>query len=362
LALICLIAGIVWFDKQHSTTDISHDRLLANACVRCLFLLAGVACLPMIRQSGNTKTPRLASLALLLFAWLDVLTHAPNLSPTVSAATWEPDATRQFFKWDTQMQAGTSRTMRSKGTFWEMLLHGSTDPDVDLQGRRLSLFMNLNLVDQIAKFDGFYSLDLKEHLDVFKQAYFTTNEAPGLLDFMGISEIGNPTNVVAWVPRDTYRPLITVGQQPIFLNATNTLEAVFANTFNSSKTVYLPEEASGMVQASNSTSAQIISPRFRARRLDFEVHSDRAAMIVVAQTFYSAWHAYVDSKPTKLWCANYAFQSLEVPPGHHQVSLIYEDRPFYCGVLISLISLLICGGALLYLRPQKQLPVKIDSH
>ena len=351
LGLLGLIGGIVLFDKLHPLAGVTLDPLLANACVRCLFLLAAVLCLPFLRPGGNINIQRLAQLGLLLLAWLDVLTHAPDLSPTVSASTWEPGAVRQFFKWDAQLRPGTSRAMRSRETFWKMLTGGSPDPDVDLQGRRLSLFMNLNLVDQIAKFDGFYSLDLKEHLEVFKRAYFTTNQASGLLDFMGIAEIGNPTNVVAWVHRDTCRPLITAGAQPVFLDAADTLKAIFADTFNPAETVYLPMEARNLAQASRSVGAQILSPRFQSRRLDFEVRSDAPALVVVAQTYYPAWRAFVDGKATPLWRANYAFQALEVPPGQHHVSLIYQDRPFYWGAFISLATLLLCGGAWIRLRP-----------
>jgi uncharacterized membrane protein YfhO len=62
-------------------------------------------------------------------------------------------------------------------------------------------------------------------------------------------------------------------------------------------------------------------------------------MLVIAQSYYHAWHAYVDDKPTALWHANYAFQALEVPAGKHQVSLIYEDNAFRYGAVISLASL-----------------------
>jgi hypothetical protein len=342
--LLLLIVGIVCIDKLNPGPD-DPDDVMINAAGRCLWLLIAVACLPFLRQVESIQTRRLAQAALLLCAWFDVLTHAPNLSPTVAASGWQPDAIRQDFGWDNQMTAGTSRAMRSKDTFWKMLTEGSTDPDSDLEGRRLSLFMNMNLLDHVAKFDGFFPLDLKEYLDVFKHAYFTTNEASGLLDFLGISEIGNPTNVLAWVHRGTFHPLITAGQQPVYLDAANTLNAIFSDSFNSSRTVYLPTEAKGIAKAKDAVGAEILSPRFRAERLDFGVKSDGPAMVVVAQTFYPAWHAYVDGRKTRLWRANYAFQALEVPSGQHEVSLRYEDRMFFWGAVISILALLICGGA-----------------
>jgi hypothetical protein len=248
--------------------------------------------------------------------------------------------------------------MRNKRTFWAMLTGGSPDMDRDLAARRLSLFMNLNLLEDIAKFDGFYATDLKEHLPVFKHAYFTTNDAPGLLDFLGISEIGNPTNVLAWSHRDTALPLVTAGQQPVCLDPEEALKAVFADNFNPAAIVYLPTEARGIIRAARSTNAQVLSPIFRAGRVDFGVLSDHPAIVVAAQSFYPAWHAYIDGKATRLWRANYAFQALEAPAGKHQVSLIYEDRRFYWGAVISSISLLICGAACFRFRAHAGSPEK----
>jgi len=73
-------------------------------------------------------------------------------------------------------------------------------------------------------------------------------------------------------------------------------------------------------------------------------------MVVVAQAYYHPWHAYVDGEPTRLWRANYAYQALEVPPGKHQVRLVYEDHMFWGGVLLSLAALLACSAAWVWWR------------
>ena len=72
------------------------------------------------------------------------------------------------------------------------------------------------------------------------------------------------------------------------------------------------------------------------------VSAPRPAVVVASQTYYHAWHAYVDGKRVPLWRANYAFQSLQVPAGLHLVRLVYEDGLFQCGAAASLASLLIC--------------------
>jgi len=62
----------------------------------------------------------------------------------------------------------------------------------------------------------------------------------------------------------------------------------------------------------------------------------------VAQAYYHCWRASVDGAPVPLWRANYAFQALEVPPGRHEVRIVYVDRAFQAGAVISIMALLLC--------------------
>ncbi|MDB6021520.1 MAG: hypothetical protein JWQ04_1377, partial [Pedosphaera sp.] len=116
--------------------------------------------------------------------------------------------------------------------------------------------------------------------------------------------------------------------------------------------VALPEEIRGEVHVANETAAKLTSPQFSARRLQFDVETATPAMVTVAQTFYYPWHAYVDGKSVPLWRANHAFQALEVPAGKHSVSLVYEDRQFFAGAIVSVASLLICAVTWFWFRPK----------
>ena len=46
------------------------------------------------------------------------------------------------------------------------------------------------------------------------------------------------------------------------------------------------------------------------------------------------------------------FQALEVPAGRHEVTLVYADRMFYYGALVSLVSMALWAG--LWLRGRKR--------
>jgi uncharacterized membrane protein YfhO len=43
-----------------------------------------------------------------------------------------------------------------------------------------------------------------------------------------------------------------------------------------------------------------------------------------------------------LFRANYAFQAIQVPSGLHRVSLVYQDRAFFVGAIISGAALIAC--------------------
>src|SRR5207244_1839660 len=102
---------------------------------------------------------------------------------------------------------------------------------------------------------------------------------------------------------------------------------------------YLPPEARGLISVSNASRPEIKPVEFSAQRVRFEVTAGGPAMVVAAQAYYHPWHAYVDGRRARLWEANYAFQALEIPAGHHEIKIVYEDRAFAIGGIISAVFL-----------------------
>ena len=105
----------------------------------------------------------------------------------------------------------------------------------------------------------------------------------------------------------------------------------------------MPEEARGYVSAEGQPAARVLGSHFENQKVELEADSPKNSLVVVSQTYYPAWRAYIDGQPTKLWRANYAFQALEVPPGRHSIQLRYEDRVFYAGLVISAVGIVISG-------------------
>jgi hypothetical protein len=345
LGLIGLMTVILWLAWKYPQQGGELTTTAWNALVRALFLLLLVGGIALLRRDPDLKRQRLWQTGFIVLLWFDVFTNASNLNPTVKCSIYEPDLIRRFFKWDDQLEAGVSRAMQSKASYKQIFLTELTDPVLDAYRRRLTLSQDFNLLDHVPTFEGHYSLDLKESLAVFRTMYLTTNECSRLKDFLGISHTSNPTNTAEWVSRESFLPMITTGQKPEFVSDAETLNALVSDNFEPLRTVYLPLEACCHVRANDQAKARIVSSQFSTHRLEIEVEADAPAMVVVAQAFYHPWHAYVDGEPTRLWRANYAYQALEVPPGEHRVRLVYEDKMFLGGVLLTLTAMLACGTA-----------------
>jgi hypothetical protein len=313
-----------------------------NVIGRILIIAAIFGCLVISRRGLNLKLQRGLQVAIIALLWLDIFTHTSNLSPTAPRAVLKPDNVRKVFGWDHQLNAGSSRALESQDSLWKIFSMGSTNLATDTYYRRQALPQDFNLLDHVPKFDGFYSLDLKEHVDVFKRVFFTTNDAPKLKDFVGISYVSNPTNILDWVPRDSFLPLVTAGQKPVFVADEDALANIFTSAFEPTRIAYFPPEAADKIHATEQPDAKANLIRFSAQRLDIHTDSDAPAIVTIAQTFYHPWHAYVDGRRTRLWRANYAFQALEVPPGKHEVRLAYEDADFLWGAALSALSVFVC--------------------
>jgi uncharacterized membrane protein YfhO len=73
---------------------------------------------------------------------------------------------------------------------------------------------------------------------------------------------------------------------------------------------------------------------------------ERAGWIVISETHWPGWRAYVDGRPVRPHYANHAFLGVHVPAGAHRVRLVYLPESFTRGRLISGVALL---GVALYL-------------
>jgi hypothetical protein len=361
--LLALIAGILFWAWQFPfSTDDVHTTLL-NGLSRAAFLILTGALLFVLTRKNAPGLRHIAPLILIFTAWLDVYTHEPAQNPAVPSSVYELNLARARLAMQPQPALGESRAMVTPTAAMGFIRFALSDPKNNFLAKRLGYCGNGNLLDAVPKVDGFFSLVPRESDGLISLLYGATNaNFPKLNDFLGVSQITAPDEFSRWQPRRTFLPLVTAGQKPVFLDDPGTLRALTQPDFDGGKMVFLPPETKSLVTVTNQTTAHVLSSQFKAQRADIEVEAAEPSLVVVAQTHYHDWHAYVDGQPAHLLRANYTFQAVQVPAGRHHVRLAYEDLAFQFGAAVSICMAVNCF-IFLYLLRKRTPPANFkDSH
>jgi hypothetical protein len=346
------IGALIGFDYRHPAPDELWPVTAFNGLTRAAFL---VAILGLWFVLGRVLKPRLRwalVFSLTLLVWLDVATHAPRQNPSAVREVFEPGflpATR----FHARPGPGESRAMLSLQAILAFRTKTFNDAATGYLAQRMALYNNLNLLEGVPKVDGFFALRLRDEEELRSWLYPSADSyrAP-LADFLSVSQVTSATNFLEWTPRTTALPMATAGQKPLFLDPTNTLAAITRADFDPRAVVFLRPEDKARVSVTGRIAARIISSTWSPHRITLVAEAAEPALVVISQSFYHNWRAYVGDQPTPLLQANYAFQALQIPAGRSQVTLVYEDRMFYCGALLSFVSAAIVAG--LWFRGRKQ--------
>ncbi|MCA1644988.1 MAG: YfhO family protein [Chloroflexi bacterium] len=67
--------------------------------------------------------------------------------------------------------------------------------------------------------------------------------------------------------------------------------------------------------------------------------SGAAGLVVLSETYYPAWHAYVDGQAAPIYVADHALRAVAVPAGEHRLEMRYESAALSIGLVISVLAL-----------------------
>jgi hypothetical protein len=338
-----LIVVIVACARVGPAPDGQWSATLRNGVERALFLLGIFAALTFALR--NVVPQRALLLLVPLLCWIDLIRHVPPQNPTINPAnlTVTLPALQAM---DPRPELGKSRAALSIKALDEFHFPGTSNLGLTCLVLRSGLHDNCNLPERVPKADGFFALYLQHERDINSRLFETrTRLRPALARFLGISQISGQTNLLAWQPRSDFLPIITCGQKPLFADSATTLAGITASNFSPETMVFLPEGARASAASTDLGSARVLSFDVREHRIAAEIEAAQPSIVVVAQTFYPAWHAFVDGTPVRIWRANHAFQALYTSPGRHRIELVYRDRHFLGGLYISGGSLLVIGAA-----------------
>jgi len=77
-------------------------------------------------------------------------------------------------------------------------------------------------------------------------------------------------------------------------------------------------------------------------RLQLHVETKENSLLVLSDTYYPGWKAFVDGIPEKIYQANYAFRAVPLGAGTHKVEFVYDPMGFKLGAGVTLLGILGC--------------------
>ena len=66
--------------------------------------------------------------------------------------------------------------------------------------------------------------------------------------------------------------------------------------------------------------------------------------LVLSDTYFPGWKAYVDGKKAKIYRANYAFRAIPLTAGAHEVEFVYDPLSFKLGAAVTFLGIMGCIG------------------
>jgi hypothetical protein len=75
-----------------------------------------------------------------------------------------------------------------------------------------------------------------------------------------------------------------------------------------------------------------------------------AGLLVLSDTMYPGWQAYVDDRPAPIYYTNLFMRGVFLEPGAHRVRFVYRPRVLWLGAAVSVATLVVVIGALVIHR------------
>jgi hypothetical protein len=110
------------------------------------------------------------------------------------------------------------------------------------------------------------------------------------------------------------------------------------------------DRAAAMIAGPGSAVRAASIVRYRSSDVQIETETAAPALLVLNDTEFPGWRAYVNGEQASIVTANYLFRGVFVPAGKNTVEFRYEPRSFWAGVAVALAAIVALAGLMLYER------------
>jgi len=91
--------------------------------------------------------------------------------------------------------------------------------------------------------------------------------------------------------------------------------------------------------------------KYLPSRVEINLKTASSGLLILSDTYYPGWKAYIDNKPIRIHRANYLFRAVYVDkPGVYSIKFIYSPLSFKIGASITIITLIGCIGGMIWVK------------
>jgi hypothetical protein len=77
-------------------------------------------------------------------------------------------------------------------------------------------------------------------------------------------------------------------------------------------------------------------------RVHLRVNTTENHLLVLSDTYFPGWKAFVDGKEEKIYRANYSFRAVPLGAGTHKVEFVYDPASFKLGAVVTFLGIMGC--------------------
>lgn len=100
------------------------------------------------------------------------------------------------------------------------------------------------------------------------------------------------------------------------------------------------------------SSASATITKYEPQKVELSVSTPAPSYVVLTDTYFPGWKAFVDDKQTKILRANYTFRAVAVSAGSHAIRYVYDPLSFRVGIAVSAVGIVGLLAVFLWQRNQ----------
>ncbi len=172
------------------------------------------------------------------------------------------------------------------------------------------------------------------------------------LEVNGITLVGHFPQNFSWLYKvdRTIPRVYVVNRRIVEKNAEQALGRIASTEFDPTQEVVLDTDLEVDRRSPLVAAARIV--HYEHQAVTVHASLNNSGILVLADSYYPGWKAYVDGKKVPIVKANHFFRAVPLTQGQHLVEFKYEPRSFRIGLIISLFTIvsLVMISATLYIR------------